>query len=189
MHSAREKILEAAVILFYRDGYWRTGVNRLVEEAGVTKATFYAQFSSKEDLCIEYIREMDRRHWDHNAKEMERFQTPEERFLGPLQILRERILDPDWRGSPFQNLLAELPDPDHPAVKLIQRHQAMTRQWLRGLTLKLKSSGGRFRSLNEDLLSETYLFVMEGLYSLSAAHRADTPVGLALRHMKTLAGI
>lgn len=58
--NARERILDTAFDLFYRQGYFQTGINQIIEEAGVAKATFYNNFRSKEELCTEYLRERDK---------------------------------------------------------------------------------------------------------------------------------
>src|SRR5437899_12826794 len=50
--SGRERLVAAAVELFYRNGYGAIGVDRVVEEAGVTKTTFYKHFEGKDDLMI-----------------------------------------------------------------------------------------------------------------------------------------
>ena len=50
--KTREKIIETANDLFYKQGYRATVVNQIIEEAGVSKPTFYSHFPSKEDLCL-----------------------------------------------------------------------------------------------------------------------------------------
>ena len=55
--SSRERIIATANELFYRQGYHQTGINQIIEESGVAKATFYSNFKSKEELCVEYLRE------------------------------------------------------------------------------------------------------------------------------------
>lgn len=189
MQKAKEKILNSSLRLYYEEGYRVTGISRLVADAKVTKATFYAHFSSKDDLCVAYIREQDRKYWEETGIHMDRFDTTEQRFLGPLQLLRERILQPNYRGCPFQNLIGELADIEHPATEIAIRHLALHRQWLRGLTLKLKSSSTKYRHLDEDLITDIYFYTLEGLKSVSATQGPDTQVGMALRHIKTLAGI
>ena len=54
---AREKILSVANDLFFRQGYHQTGTNQLIDEADVSKATFYAHFPSKEDLAIAHVQD------------------------------------------------------------------------------------------------------------------------------------
>ncbi len=55
--AARERIVQTALDLFYRQGYLATGINQVIAEAGVSKNTFYYYFPSKEDLCLAYLQE------------------------------------------------------------------------------------------------------------------------------------
>jgi len=54
--SIHQTIVETASTLFYNQGYNSTGVNEIIEKAGIAKATLYSHFKSKEDICVSYIR-------------------------------------------------------------------------------------------------------------------------------------
>src|SRR3954467_673667 len=53
--TVREHILQTATHLFHEQGYNLTGINQIIEEAGVAKASLYYHFPSKEDLCVAYL--------------------------------------------------------------------------------------------------------------------------------------
>ena len=53
--DTRKKIVDTAARLFYEQGYNSTGINQIIAEAGIAKASLYAHFSSKEDLLKEYL--------------------------------------------------------------------------------------------------------------------------------------
>ncbi len=55
----KNRIIETASILFYRNGYNATGINQIISEAGIAKATLYSHFKSKEDVCLAYLRFKD----------------------------------------------------------------------------------------------------------------------------------
>ncbi|WP_395765358.1 TetR/AcrR family transcriptional regulator [Elizabethkingia anophelis] len=55
-YPPRERILATATILFHRQGYNNTGINQIIIKSGVSKATFYDHFKSKDDLCIEFFK-------------------------------------------------------------------------------------------------------------------------------------
>jgi AcrR family transcriptional regulator len=55
--GTREMIVRTASMLFYRQGYSNTGINQIIEEAGVAKSTLYQQFRSKEDILLVYLEE------------------------------------------------------------------------------------------------------------------------------------
>ena len=54
MNSPRERILDTATILFHQQGYNSTGINQIISEAKVAKASFYQHFKSKDDLCAAF---------------------------------------------------------------------------------------------------------------------------------------
>ena len=55
-HSeVKNRIIETASILFYKNGYNSTGINEIISEAGIAKATLYNHFKSKEDICLAYL--------------------------------------------------------------------------------------------------------------------------------------
>ncbi len=49
--KTRARILEAAGKVFRRQGYHATGVDKVMEEAGLTAGGFYAHFDSKQKRC------------------------------------------------------------------------------------------------------------------------------------------
>lgn len=53
--DTRNNIIQTASTLFYKKGYNLTGINEIIEEAGIAKATLYSHFKSKEDLCLAYL--------------------------------------------------------------------------------------------------------------------------------------
>lgn len=107
--SARARILQAAHDLFYREGIRATGINRIIERAGVTKVTFYRHFPSKNDLIAAYL---DYRHerwmaWFTDA--LERLPRNGEFPLEPVvSALKEWFDTPDYRGCAFINGVVEL---------------------------------------------------------------------------------
>ncbi|MES1950317.1 TetR family transcriptional regulator [Salinisphaera sp. S4-8] len=101
---ARERILQAAQRLFYRDGIRATGTNALIDEAGVTKVTFYRHFASKDALVEAFL---DARH----AYWLDWFEQALDRHgATPAAIapaLAEWLADPDFRGCAFLNSVGE----------------------------------------------------------------------------------
>ena len=59
-HSeVKNRIIETASSLFYKNGYNSTGINQIISEAKIAKATLYSHFKSKEDICLAYLRYKD----------------------------------------------------------------------------------------------------------------------------------
>src|SRR6267142_1935812 len=77
--SARERLLDAANELFYEDGVHTVGVDRVVERAGVAKATLYTQFGNKDGLVRAYLVARDEAIRERITRELDaRYRTPRE---------------------------------------------------------------------------------------------------------------
>src|SRR5580704_15602796 len=79
---ARERLLAAADELFYKEGVNLVGIDRVIEHAGVAKASLYDCFGSKEELIRSYLQ---RRHEARQARLhdwLARYATPRQKILG-----------------------------------------------------------------------------------------------------------
>ena len=117
---ARERILQTAHTLFYRDGIRATGINRVIDESGVTKVTFYRHFPSKNDLILEFLEYRHRLwiNWFRDALQRHGNKPP---ALEP--ALAEWFGSAEFRGCAFINSVGELGG-ELPAVKdAARRHK------------------------------------------------------------------
>ena len=113
--SARERLLAAADELFYEGGIHSVGIDRVIERAGVAKATLYRHFPSKDALVLAFL---ERREtlWTHGVVEdgaRARGRTPEERLLAIFDVFDEWFQAEDFEACSFINVLLEL-GPSHP---------------------------------------------------------------------------
>jgi AcrR family transcriptional regulator len=110
MTSAREKLLAAADELFYTEGVQTVGIDRVIERAGVAKASLYNTFGSKENLVRAYL---DGRHQATMAdirSAIERHVEPREQLLAVFEAQAELFKQPDFHGCAFIAASAEAPD-------------------------------------------------------------------------------
>ncbi len=121
--STRTKILETASRLFYEQGYHLTGINQVIAEAGIAKASFYYHFSSKEDLCVAYLEKRHQDWFNWLREEVERSEEPLERLLGLFTFLERWLANSDFRGCAFLNITAEFPSSDHRIRQLVVSHK------------------------------------------------------------------
>ena len=120
----RERILVAAHALFYKEGIRATGIDKIIEQAPVSKLTFYRQYASKDDLIRAYL---DFRH----EKWISWFQTSlaQARSEGSLPLealvatLRDWFSNPDFRGCAFLNAAAELGSSDANILEVVRQHK------------------------------------------------------------------
>ena len=124
--AARERILDAASAAFYGRGIGAVGVDVVVAEAGVAKATLYRHFRSKDDLVVAFLRRRDGRWRDWLRSAVERLAPrPADRPLAVFDALGEWFASEDFRGCAFINAAAEIADPEHPARAAVEDHERL----------------------------------------------------------------
>jgi len=119
--SARDRILRVASELFYMEGIRAVGIDRIIKESGVAKASFYRSFATKDDLAVAYLEARDELKLDRFDRLKRLYPDSAKEQLGALiRDVAEQMKIPDYRGCPFLNAAVEFPDPDHPAhIKLL----------------------------------------------------------------------
>ena len=135
--TARERLLSAANELFYEEGVHTVGIDRVIERAGVAKATLYSAYGSKDELIRAYL---EGRHQSRRARiaaAMERHETPRERLLAIFDVLGEAFAQPNYHGCAFVNASAEA-RPGGPIDEAVGEY----RSWLRGLLTELATEAG-----------------------------------------------
>jgi AcrR family transcriptional regulator len=101
--TPRERLLAAADELFYREGVRSVGIDRVIERAGVAKATLYNAFGSKEELVKAYF---DSRHEARRrrlAQAMEGIDSPRGKLLVVFDVMDKLFAAPSYRGCAFLN--------------------------------------------------------------------------------------
>ncbi|PSN17240.1 TetR family transcriptional regulator [filamentous cyanobacterium CCP5] len=122
--SARDRIMEAASDLFYREGTQNVGIDRIIAESGVAKMSLYNHFKSKDALITAWLQQRDAhwRQWFQSTVEKQSTE-PAERLLAMFDALAEWFSQPDFRGCAFINSSVELVDPEHPGYQVAIEHQ------------------------------------------------------------------
>lgn len=123
---ARQRLLDAATDLFYNEGIHSVGVDRIIEESGVTRATMYKQFQGKEGLVLAYLRGEDERLRELFAQAGAACDEAEKLLGLVIAGIEQDIRERHTRGCPFINAAAEYPD-EGPVRELIADH----REWFR----------------------------------------------------------
>jgi AcrR family transcriptional regulator len=131
--DARERILRASYDLFCRDGIHATGIDRIVADAGVAKATLYRHFASKDDL-VRAVLDVREELWIHGWLEYEaerRGATPVERLLAVFDAFDDWFRRDGYEGCLFIKSLLETAGQDGPLFDAAARKQANVRAVLR----------------------------------------------------------
>jgi AcrR family transcriptional regulator len=131
--SARDRILETASALFYARGIRAVGVDLIIAESGVAKATFYKHFPAKDDLVVAYLDRVDAA-WSgqlHAAAEAAG-PDPADRLVGLFDALGQACRRVGYRGCGFINAAAEA-TPDGPVHARTVAHKQAVLAWVRDL--------------------------------------------------------
>ena len=132
--EARLRILETADRLFYREGIRAVGIDRVIAEAEVAKATLYAHFPSKDDLILAVLRHREASVLEFIRTAMERHQKrTKDKLRAFFAALKEWFQGPGFRGCAFINAAVELADPQHPGSKFVREHKQRFREMIDGL--------------------------------------------------------
>jgi len=133
---ARRRLLDTATRLFYAEGIRAVGIDRIIAEAGVAKATFYNHFPSKDDLVLAYIEEQDQLGREAVAALPK--QAPRKMIAAILGRISEAAVTRDYRGCPFLNAAAEYTDPTSSVRQAID----VRRAWYHGVLRRLLAADG-----------------------------------------------
>jgi AcrR family transcriptional regulator len=156
---ARRRLLDTATRLFYEGGIHAVGIDRIIAEAGVAKATFYNHFPSKDELVVAYIEEQDR--LGRAAVAALPKQSPRKMIAAIMGRISEAVVAGGWRGCPFLNAAAEYPDPTSLVRRAIDARRVWYHDSLRDL---LAADGDPSPSVTASLLVAVSDGLLESAY-------------------------
>jgi AcrR family transcriptional regulator len=169
--SARERLLAAANELFYAEGVHTVGIDRVIERAGVAKASLYNTFGSKDELVRAYLESRHTRMAERITRHLARYTDPRDRLLSVFEAQGELFAEPGFRGCAFASASAESPG------ELVERASGEYRRWVRTLLTDLAAEAG---APAPELLGRKLHMVYDGA-SLSARVEHDPAVAVAAR--------
>ena len=169
--SARERLLEAANELFYDEGVHTVGIDRVIERAGVAKASLYNTFGSKDELVRAYLEGRHARISARITRYLERYSDPRDRLLGVFEAQGELFAEPGFRGCAFVSASAESPG------EAVSRAADDYRGWVRGLLTALAGEAG---APDPQKLGRQLHMIYDGA-SLSARMDHDPSASVAAR--------
>lgn len=121
--GTRDRLIDAAACLFYSEGFHAVGLDRVLEEVGVTKTTFYNHFPSKDDLIVAVLEDRDRRDMDSLLAAMQRTgDSPRDRILVLFDVIDAWFHDPGFNGCLFINAAVQFPNRNDPVHQAARKH-------------------------------------------------------------------
>lgn len=167
--GVRERILQTAHELIYREGARAVGIDRIVAESGVAKMSLYRWFPSKDALIAAVLQERERIVWSIWNQNMERHKnSPLKQLRAQFESLAQVIAHPSTRGCAFLNVAVELADESHPAREIVRRHKTE-------LTQKLAELASAAGAKQPKVLAEQLMLVADGAHASSQALGKNGP--------------
>lgn len=121
--NPKERIMETASRLFLRQGYQATGINQVIQEAGVARASLYLHYESKEKLCVAFL---NRRHdtWFAGLRSFTDPATgPKEKILAAFDFLMDMNKKEHYAGCAFMNMVTQITEEDEEIRNIIKSHK------------------------------------------------------------------
>lgn len=122
----RDRLLQVADELFYREGIRAVGIDRVLKEADAAKASLYTHFGSKDELVAACLLRRNQTSREQIAAFMDGV-PPAQRALRYFDYVVQSVDAPEFRGCPLQHAVSELSDGGHPARAAVTAQ----RTWLR----------------------------------------------------------
>jgi AcrR family transcriptional regulator len=164
-----ERILATATDLFYREGVRAVGIQRVIDEAGIAKASLYAHYASKDDLVAACLaRHAATARAAIEARLARPGLDPRGRLLALFDFQVENVRRADFRGCPFFNVTSEIAAAGHPAKQVI----AGQRAWLHDLVARLVTAAG---VASPQPLAGTLVVLFDGALSSSVIDADPAP--------------
>ncbi|MCX4759500.1 TetR/AcrR family transcriptional regulator [Streptomyces sp. NBC_01275] len=167
--SPRERLLEAAATLIYRDGV-SIGVDALCKAAGVSKRSMYQLFESKGELLAASLEERASAYVATLLPAADDNRSPRERIMHVFDQLASQAGAPDFQGCRYLVVQIELKDQSHPASRVAHRVKE-------NLTAFFRAEAEHGGASDPNLLARQLILVFDGA-SARAGIKADTPTGL-----------
>ena len=177
--SRRDHLVDTALDLFYQHGFHATGIDKLLQKAGVAKMTLYKYFKSKDELILAALRRRDEvfRNWYMRRVEV-LSADPAGRLAVLFDVLEEWFVRPDYHGCMFINAAAEFSDCDHPIHGVSAEHKLLMVRYVQDTCV---AAGAR----DAESLAHQLVLLMEGAICMSYVARQQG----AARHAREAAKI
>ncbi|HVS95315.1 MAG TPA: TetR/AcrR family transcriptional regulator [Puia sp.] len=179
--AVKDRILNTASRLFYDQGYHVTGINQIIDEADIARASLYNHYPSKTDLLLAYL-DRTNEAWFRDL----------ERYLHPLPTAREKLLalfdfrihrqrSSGYRGCHFSKITAETSD-DEQVFQRVKAHK----ERFRALICQLVKDAWHRHVLDDDTLATTIFLLLEGGIALGAMYRNSQDADRARKIVENL---
>jgi len=172
----RSTIIQTAAHLFYQNGYSLTGINEIIKEAGIARATLYNHFKSKEDICVAYLKYKNVTFLDDIKTFVLKAPKGKEQILSLFKFLELFFNSRDFNGCWAINTVSEIPKDNQKIRAEIQNQKNQFMYFIENLV----ESNYTINSEEENkLLAKHIYLIYEAALSESHLHQNVWPIETA----------
>lgn len=173
-HSeVKNRITETASFLFYKNGYNSTGINQIIAEAGIAKATLYSHFKSKEEICLAYLQYKN----INFLEDFEKFTTSKSKgknqILAIFDFLQLFYQDKDFNGCWCIKTVSEIPK-DNELIR--QEIQSQKNNFISLITKLITNNLENIKNEQISSLARQIYLLYESAVGESHLHQEDWPI-------------
>lgn len=135
----REHLIDVAIELFNQHGYHATGVDRIMEATGISKATLYRHFKTKDELIVAALARIDEAAREEMRAFVEKASAdPRERLLATFSQLAIWLEDKSFAGCPFMSAASEYGGEANIVLQQVRMHKRLYLAFFEELTRAAK---------------------------------------------------
>ncbi len=171
--KTKQHIIEIASGLFYKNGYNSTGINEIIAEAGIAKATLYNHFKSKEDICLAYLKHKNEIFSNDIKIFCEERNSGKDRVLAVFDFLKAFFKQKDFNGCWCIKTVSEIPIDD---VRIRHEIQLQKRQLIDFINDLLSQNIPDLSNDESQIISKQIYLLYESAVAESHLHQNDWPI-------------
>lgn len=169
----KKKIIETASFLFYKKGYNSTGINEIISEAGIAKATLYNHFKSKEDICISYLQFRN----ENFLQDLKAFCISKPKgsaqILAIFDFLQLFYKNKDFNGCWCLNTVSEIPKENIVIREEIKKQKNL---FIQQIVELINENMEGLTAIEKRTLANGIYLLYEGAVAESNLHQSDWPI-------------
>lgn len=152
----REHLIETATALFCEHGYHATGIDKILDKAGVSKKTLYTHFRSKDELILAVLRQYDGLFRNDFMRKVDRVgKTPREKLLAIFDVAEAWFSQRNYYGCMFINAIGEYSEKDSPIREVSKQFKQLIRDYIKTLCVEVGVE-------QPDILADQLALILKG---------------------------
>ena len=172
--TVKEHIIITATRLFHEQGYNLTGINQIIDEAGVAKASLYYHFPSKEDLCVAYLKRRNNLWSAGLDAYLTGTKDPKQRIIKTFEYRAQYLEKNHFGGCSYIKIISEMPQRGEKIDHQVIFQKEKQRSFFSELTAQIEVVKKK-----AEALADTIFLLYDGGTVQSQVYRDAAPIETA----------